>query len=99
MEDKKLSTENYNYCYYQLGELKAFVSMGAEAEMVESGPNWLYFSTLAQVEGLDLNQSTFKALEDALAYTNQKFKDWNFIDLADVSDQGGCSSCGNQKSH
>ena len=90
-----ISENNFRTCYFAQGDLKAFVSMGAEPHAEIPGEIIdLFFATLARDQHGDIEQECFEELQLALNWVNSRFGHWDFTDMAKkVATKSGCSSC------
>lgn len=90
----QLTNENFRTCYFQKGDLKAFVS-----EEYAPDPNGVaeilcFFNvTLRSEEWGDMEQQTHQELELALEQLKEKYGSWEFVDMSTPTKSGSCSTC------
>lgn len=80
---------NWNTTVYKSLDLKAFISIGADPIKPE---NLLYLVNLTDEHHLEYFQQEFQKLEDACAFINDRWSDWEEVDLATGSGCGTCSA-------
>lgn len=99
-QDLKIHHSNWMTSYFKNQDLKAFVSLLAQP-IFSSGDNSvvenvvsLYALTLVNSDGEELFQECFEEIDLALTELEQRFGQWQLIEMAKTLNDGdGCSSC------
>lgn len=87
-----INQENWTYCHYELGAIRAQVTFGGEPT-VEGDMQPLYFCSILDSDHQEIAQKSFPDLDGAMGEINQHCEKWTFVD-AFIKPQGsGCSSC------
>lgn len=89
MRPKRVIMENWNYCHYQSGKMKAFVSYLATPngdDIIES-----YAVTTRNDNSFDVFSQEFPELYMAVEHLNTRYGHWDFVDTS--TKDGGCDSC------
>jgi hypothetical protein len=87
---QSVNLENWSYCRFEKGNLKAFISFGADPESAEMDL-FNYFVTVLDDQELEIFQRSFKSLSEACIYLNSKYKDWDYVNQ--LAPKSGCSTC------
>ena len=89
----QLNESNWTFCCFQLGRHKAFVSLGGEpGDSNElSKINLIYYATISDFDGNQVDQKPFPNLVSAIAFLNQMYGHWPFVDQ--TKSESGCDSC------
>ena len=88
----KITSDNWNYCFYQLADKKAIIGLLAEQspinplELKES-----YTLTVIDDNNVELYHQEYPTKEKAIEEINKKYFLWNFVDLS--LPQDSCQSC------
>lgn len=85
-----VSPQNWTACRYEQGPFRAFISFGADPEMLDKN-QYLYFVTVTEGEDREIHQEEFTSLSEACQILNLRYKSWTFIDQA--APKSGCSTC------
>ena len=87
-----INQENWTYTHYKAKELKAFISFGASADILDD--QFIYYATVTDSEHNDVLQEEFPTINAACDFLNKKYSNlWDFIDARVSKKDGGCSSC------
>lgn len=92
MEKIKIDESNWSYCYFQLSDLRAQITFGADF-VNENESNDLYFVTTMDVDFNDIDQSEHKTLAESIETINQKCAAWQFIDQTKPIAGSSCGTC------
>ena len=87
-EERIVSDANWGHVCYQCGELRAMVSTGG---MWLNGHKTIYYVSVLNNNNEDIYQSEFGSLDEALGHINQRYANWDFVDLTEK--KGACGSC------
>lgn len=85
-----VNTENWTYCRYQMGNVLAMISFGANPESLKED-RLEYYVTVLEDEEKEIFQKEFNSLSDACLYLNENYGDWTFEDQ--TATKSGCSTC------
>lgn len=88
-----IDNKNWTYTAYTLDELQAFISFGADPDILSD--NFTYYATVIDSEHNEVYQKDFPNIDSACDFLNNKYKGiWNFKNkLSQGTDSGGCSTC------
>lgn len=91
--NNEINPENWTYTSYTDEELFAFISFGADPDILSD--KFMYYATILDAEHNEVFQKEFKDLSSACEYLNQKYQGiWRFDNkLAANKSAGGCSTC------
>ena len=84
-----ITPRNWSYCGLRTRQLRAFVGMGAVPG--QDSPDIIYCVTVGNEDFQEIHQRDFDTLEQALAFINARYGEWEFYDLR--QSEGGCGSC------
>lgn len=87
---QSINLENWTYTRFENGPYRAFISIGADFESLNSD-QFLYYVTVMDGEETEIVQKTFDSLSQACLFANGNYGDWTWIDLTAKTD--GCSTC------
>ncbi len=91
-----ITQENWSYSYYNMLELRAFISLAGEPDsLFPDQVNYIYTATITNQEHKEIFQASHSSLELAIEQINTKHSHWNFenpLVKTSVADEG-CGSC------
>ena len=89
-----ITHDNWNYCFYQNGPLKAYISLCAQlnGDDVTESYNVIVTNTTSQ---MDVFQQEFQDLDATLKKINSHYSHWTYMDPTNPSEKegGSCSNC------
>ena len=93
MTNSIITTLNWSHVGFQHNNMRAFVTFGASPESVTNG-SFNYYATVIQDENQEIFSQEFDSLSSACRYINDKYSDWEFVDLTNKNGkEGSCSTC------
>ena len=90
-----ITRDNWTHCIYTHPSAELAVQLSTGADFVDGAVAELYFVTL-KYEETEHGQWSFESFDQAASHMNEKYSDWNFVDLLQVrkkSEGSGCDSC------
>lgn len=88
-----ITVENWNFSYFKLQDTKAFISFCAQPIENTGEVSIQYAVTVTDSDENELFQQNFTELPLAIAQINERYKNWEFFNLSERSDKGGCGTC------
>lgn len=91
-----INENNWTYTQYQAKPLRAFISLGATPVEMPDGTlevQYQYFVTMTDEEYIELYQSSYLSLNEALKSVNERYGHWEINETNSKNAGDGCSSC------
>lgn len=91
-----ITPNNWTSSHYNLGELRAFISFGADIAPQEDSTkavDFIYFVTVTDKDYQEIFQSSHSNIDEAIELINSKYSQWKFKDALAIDPADGCSSC------
>ncbi|MDH4468423.1 MAG: hypothetical protein QE271_10215 [Bacteriovoracaceae bacterium] len=98
----KINQDNWTYCQFRQGDLRAVINLGADFDSEESEPRTIYIVNVLNEHHRAIREDEFGSLEEAVQHINHTYKNvWPFenqlktvnVGKEDDGHGGGCSSC------
>lgn len=89
-----ITPDNWTFCHYTTGALKAQLHMGADL-IHDQQYQELFFLNILSSSGELVLQKNFEDLECGLDFINRQFSHWIFVDetRSPSDSSSGCGSC------
>jgi hypothetical protein len=94
MQQNMITEDNWNYCHYVSGNLKAIIGLGSSPDAPDDG--LIYYVTVLDEHNNELLQEEFSVSSDACHFINNKYSTlWEFNNMTQDtnSSDSGCSTC------
>lgn len=88
-----VNLENWNFSFYKQEQYKAFISFCAQPIENTSEVEVQYAVTVTDGDDNELFQQNHSQLEQAINQLNERYQKWEFFNLSERSDKGGCGTC------
>lgn len=88
-----MTQENWNYSYFKQNQNKAFISFCAQPIENTKEIAIHYAITVTDSDDNEIFQQNYLNLNDAISQINQRYQEWDYFNLSERSDAGGCGSC------
>jgi hypothetical protein len=87
-----INADNWTYTHYKAADMKAFISFGAPADLVDD--SFIYMTTILDNENNEIFQKDFNQIDEACHFINSRYSEiWDFVDARATKKEGGCDSC------
>ena len=87
-----VNEDNWPFCHYAAGPLAASLTLGGDGE---GTPRTYFLVKVTKEETQEVFQREFCTQEEAVAFMNERYGHWDFVDTTAPVETGGCSSCAN----
>lgn len=90
---EKISINNWRTSRFQKNDKLAFISFGAAPHKESNAPQEIYSLIISDLDYIEESEQCFLHLDEAIKAINDRFFDWELVDLKTKKAEGGCGDC------